>query len=256
MEKSNPQEKTEWDHEAIIAAEESTQARKKLKAYFLEISRTDWFQKKIAAIREKYGIPAMGYFPSPDGSRHFPPEQLANQPEADRKILDEIGEICKKYSLHYLDWFGAIQDYLYYNRIDEIFEPNAQSLIYLADLANEREEPFSEYIQKDDAEHYPIALRLSPYVTERDILDYVRKTYKPFILPILKQYRKSGVKIGKVKEKNQKIMERNQFIYENRLLPRKEIMRMVSKKFGRMLDYGHIGKIISLESQKRKDVGT
>jgi hypothetical protein len=48
-------------------------------------------------------------------------------------------------------------------------------------------------------------------------------------------------------------LERNDLIYKNRHLPRKEIMQMVSKKFGKTLDYGHISKIISLEKKRREN---
>ncbi len=214
-----------------------------------------YLQVKVLEIRDKYGIPKEG-FTSLDGTYHSPPEQMPYRADVAGKINDEIEIICDKYSLHYMDWYSEIQFYIFYNELSNIYELNAKSLLYLADLAEEKDEPFSEETQANDNKHFPIAIRISPYATERDILDFVKKTYKTSILPALIGYRKLGVKIGKVKVKDDKIMERNNFIYANKDLPRKEIMRLVNKKFGTLLDYGHIGKIISIENKKRKDVST
>jgi hypothetical protein len=256
VQKDSPEDDERLErYKQVVEQEESTQARKKLWSYFLEISSSDWFENKVLEIREKYGIPKKGYT-SLDGTYITPPEQLSDRFNADRKIQEEIEAICDKYSLHNLDWFSEIQQYIFYNELTNIYELNAKSLLYLADLAEEKNDPFSESTQASDNKHFPIAIRISPYATERDILDFVKKTYKTSILPALESYRKSGVKIGKVKIKDDKIMERNKFIYANKDLPRKEIMRLVNKKFGVLLDYGHIGKIISIENKRRKDVST
>ena len=60
-------------------------------------------------------------------------------------------------------------------------------------------------------------------------------------------------KITVSEEYNVDCFYRNDLIYKNRHLPRKEIMQMVSKKFGKILDYGHISKIISLEKKRREN---
>ena len=109
-------------------------------------------------------------------------------------------------------------------------------------------------IQQADNEIYPLAIRLSPYASERDIIDYVKKNYAFTIAPAQKSYQKSGVPIGKLRKKDQKREERNEFIYQNRRLTGKELMGLVNDKFGEVLDYGHIRKIISLENKKRKEV--
>ena len=65
----------------------------------------------------------------------------------------------------------------------------------------------------------------------------------------------TGLKIGGAKTKKQRIRERNDFIYEHKHLPRKEIMHLLSEKYGpeNTLDYAYIGKIISIENKRRKE---
>ena len=256
MKEENAEEDKKRLEEFTRAAEleQNTQARKKLRSYFLEISRTEWFENKIIEFRKKYGVPEGGYVA--DGQSIMPPEQLPDRWNAAKAIGVDVEKICEKYSLHSIDWSDDIESYLFYNKFFNVYDFNTKNLIYLADLAEEKIDPFEESTQAQDNKYFPIALRISPYATERDILDFVKKTYTTMILPALKQYRKSDVKIGRVKSKDEKIAKRNKFIYEHKHLPRKQIMRLLHDKFGIILDYGHIGKIISLEIKKRKELST
>ncbi len=97
---------------------------------------------------------------------------------------------------------------------------------------------------------YPVFINISAHATKRDILDYITKMYKTKIKPIQDEYRKD-TSLGKFKTKNKKKEERNLFIYNNRKLPNKEIISLVAEKFGEVLDYALIAKIIYLEKEKR-----
>ena len=102
---------------------------------------------------------------------------------------------------------------------------------------------------------FPVDIRISPYASERDILDYIKKMYSFFIKPIQERY-KEKTNLGKVKNKKEIIQLRNDLIYKNRHLKLKEIMALIGEEFGNsaIIDCGYIGKIISLEKKKRKDV--
>lgn len=134
-------------------------------------------------------------------------------------------------------------------------DENGYDLCLLVDLQEEAEEPFGMDIQEADNTFFPLAIRISPYATQRDILDFVKKK-APMIKHEQERYIKTnkGVRIGHVKKKKERIQLRNELIYQNRNLPRKEIMRKVSDEFNEILDYGHIGKIISLMEKKRKEL--
>ena len=74
----------------------------------------------------------------------------------------------------------------------------------------------------------------------------------PTIKDFGKQYLDQNVKIGKIKTKKESIQKRNQFIYENKHLPRRQIQKVVKYSFNESLDYEYIGKIISDEKKRRK----
>ena len=100
---------------------------------------------------------------------------------------------------------------------------------------------------------FPVRVDISPYASKRDILDFIRKNYDR-IKEIQDKHKIKVIKIGKIRSRKPHIQKRNDFIYKHRHLPRREIMRLVSKKFNEVLDYGHIGKIISLEKKRRKEM--
>lgn len=96
---------------------------------------------------------------------------------------------------------------------------------------------------------YPIVILVNPEVSQREIQDFISYNWS-FI-----QAHREDKKVNTYRKKKKKIQERNDFIYENRHLPRKEIMMKITDKYGsdNTIDYGYIGKIISLEKRRREN---
>jgi hypothetical protein len=88
-------------------------------------------------------------------------------------------------------------------------------------------------------------------MTERDIIDFIKKTYKSSIEPIQKKYRKVNIKLRDVRTKSKKKQSRNAFIYEHRDMPIMTLTSLVSKTYGKILDYTYIQTIIRKEIEKR-----
>ncbi|MFH1822976.1 MAG: hypothetical protein ABH830_04735 [Patescibacteria group bacterium] len=237
----------------------ATKGSVKLWNYFLEISKTDYFQDRIKELRIKYKIPKNGFNRSecytipPDEWRVIHSDKIA-------ELNIELENICKKYQLHYIDWMEVIENYLFYTKLNRIMHTNSYNLCLLWDILEDKQETmlekqegnYSDCFERSDDLAYPIAIRISPYASQRDIIDYIKKIF-PIILQYQETYKKKGVKIGKVKTKNKSIQERNDLIYKNKDKTLKEIRRILANK-NIFLDDGHIAKIISLEKQKRKDV--
>ena len=119
------------------------------------------------------------------------------------------------------------------------------------EIAIDLSEDFIILCDRGDDEIYPIGIRISPYASKRDIVDFINTIF-PLIKGMQESYKKAGIKIGKVKKKKKSIQERNVFIYENRKLSINETKRLVEEKFGESLDYEYIGKIRSYEAKRRK----
>lgn len=246
----------DFNRERNTRAFYQTRGYRKLLNFALEITKWNSFQELIAIMRKEFQIPELGY--NPDGpSWTHPPKEWPHY-ENKRVIMGQIQEkikiFCKKYHLFPGDWVYSFECYLFYNKLLISYEPNSHNLCYVSDLV-EQKDSLGHLVTKDEYEAFPIALQISPYASERDILDYLKKVYRSEILPIQNKYRQVDAGIGKYKTKKGSIQKRNQFIFQNRYLPRKRLMRLVADKFpGTTLDYSEIGKIISLEIKRRKKV--
>lgn len=228
----------------------STQGHKKLWLYFLDLLNSDYVKNKISVWRTKYQIPAQGFV---DEQQTIPPlNWLHSHTDKQTELLKEIDLVCKKYKLAILDWGDAFQYYLFYGTFNFPYFTDAHNLCRVQDISEIREEKLKGHITNDDDVNYPIAIRVSPYATQRDIVDYVKKMYS-VISEYQSKYKSPDSKIGKIKIK--KVQERDEFIYQNRNLPGKKIATLVQNKFGgRLLPYSYIHKIKSREKKKRQQV--
>jgi hypothetical protein len=246
------EEYLKWEQEL-----ENSNGHKKIMNYIREIFDSDYFQSFVVQVRKKYQIPENGFSIKSRGWLPYPKNWVGSKDDKMLKqFIEEMSEFAEKYHIHYEDCEDAFVYYIFYNEKNFYFCPASFNVCRVSDLKNEADEPFSKKTQAEDNRIYPIAIRISPYASLRDILDFTRRVYKHEIAPLQGQYKDKGIKLGKFKTKKTAIQERNNFIYENKDLPRKQIMRLVTDKFGEehTVDYGYIGKIISLESRKRKEL--
>jgi len=243
----------------------SAQGYKKLWAYFLDITQKRYFEELIKKARKDFKIPSKGFKPIKVRNKInyiYPPEEWEYRDNyaVKQKINKIFKDICKKYDLHFIDWYQTIEHYLFYNKIQPIYSLNFANLCMVQDLIEEKEEIeskkeekfYDDFIEKNDDLSFPIVIRISPYASQRDIIDYVKRVHST-INELQEKYIKKEIKIGKVRTKNKVIQKRNAFIYENKNKSLKEIRGLLSKRKIH-LDDGLIAKIISLEKHKRKEV--
>jgi len=219
---------------------------KKIWNYFLHLLRDKSFQDSIISIK-KYNL-----------DENDKPKNINNL----RKVINTL---CRNFGLDEVMWSEVLENYILKNKIPE---ENLNSPCLILDRVDigENEYPDGEYEDDPDdmpkkpkelnswSYSYPVIIRVSQYASEREILDCIKKSYTREIKPIQEKYKDEEIRLGKIRKKKQGVQERNDFIYENRHLSRKKIMHLVGDKFGKnaVIDYGYIGKIISLEEKKRK----
>ncbi|KND47468.1 MAG: hypothetical protein AB199_03500 [Parcubacteria bacterium C7867-004] len=227
-----------------------TSGYKKLFNYFEEVLNTEKFSTSIISLRKKYGLSEQGIRGSDDFMDLFP--KLTDELERNKLFQEDLYTLLLEYGLDPLMWSTELTEYIV---ADEFSAEPYVALCNVWDYKKfvlRNEEIFSTRI--NDKDIYPVVLGISPFASERDIIDHIKHTYTEVIKPLQEKYKRQELKIGSVKRKKPKIKERNEFIYYNKDLPRREIMGLVSDKFGEHLDYGHIGKIISLMEKKRKEL--
>lgn len=101
---------------------------------------------------------------------------------------------------------------------------------------------------------YPVSIGISRYATIDDIKDYLEKN-KNIIRRYLEEHQNAENIIKHYKRRNSVVSPRNDFIFENRYMDRKELLRLVNDKFrgpGLLtLGPGELNKIISREKKRR-----
>lgn len=152
--------------------------------------------------------------------------------------------LCNTFGLDPFKWIDIVYEYVKSGII-----PTAEENYTLPVATFDTEK--MEFIDKDT---FPVMLAISPFASQRDIIEYIKKFHTNHILPIQKRSRVKfkNSPIGN-RSKDSSTRNRNDFIYKKRELPRKEIATSVAKEFKEFLDVGHIGKIISEEKKKREN---
>lgn len=233
--------------------------------YYLHIIETEDFKAKIKGLRLKYEIPLGGYKGFKKGQGV--PLELKWPKEVDEKTLvsfsNDIKQLCRDYNLPYgISWKMSLQQLLFYNDVSSVADwGGGQLTCMFTDLAVEAMEQISKETQKNDNKFFPLAIRFSPYTTQRQITEFIKALW-PLIRHCQESYQDSRDKIGKYKTRDPERRKIYEFIYKHRSLPYQEISNKLGEKFksGKCkelladadIDIGHIGKIISLEKERRK----
>lgn len=253
------------------------QSKQKLLNYLDNFIDSDYFQDNIKETRKELGIPSDGFSLSEDNFQivrnAYNEEALYNMgswtlyeyylPEEfkDRKwdVTKSMIKIRKKLPINNSIISAILTIYLFGNtKRYELLEEGAD-LCEIIDIKRELDK-FCEIdtngtvnIVRMSYRNYPVVLKLHPDISQRDLADYIKKNWSE-IHRHLSDYKDKDSKMGKFKTRNVSKKKRNDFIYNNRELPRKQIKEMVEKEFNEVLDYEYIGKIISEERKRRKEV--
>ncbi len=245
----------EFDKERNTPAFYKTSGFAKLWWYFLAITESGEFNKKIKKIRVAHGIPKDGYSHPDKGEWTHPPFEWKAQKDRDRlparsRVQQDLNSLCVEYSLLPRDWTSLMEDYLFYDHVLFSAEPHARNLCFMSDAVTGTD-LLGHKIDQTHRQAYPLLIHISPYASERDILDFIRKTFNPEMARILTQYKKSDVKIGKYRKRNQTVRERNQLLKENSSGSNKRLAKTVGEKFPeKPLKVSSISKTIAREKKR------
>lgn len=239
---------------------ESVKAQKKMYAYICSLAGNPDFLNAVSVIRTRYSLPEKGFESDIEDVLDFV-EGLSPSVDEEGNPTDfrkDIYALATQYHVS-LAWLEAIQDYVLY---DDFFFTKISSLVQIVDLlevindADTDEEEDSVVLIRRAFENlsnsFPLAIFVSPYATGRDIIDYVKKEYKKTIEPAQIKHRDSKVKIGKVRHRSGTVQERDLFICKHKDLPAQKIVSLVSKKYGVLLDYSYINRIIATKCKRKK----
>jgi hypothetical protein len=241
----------EFHTERNTAGFYKTQGFKKQWNYVKDLLGQKNFQTWVKKLRKAYGIPENGFkLTTPSWTHPIETWKYRTDSQMLEKLRNEVRKFCETKQFAEKDWRSIFEYYIFYNELFLFQDPNSHNMCYVTDILTQRDS-LGQELNESLRNSFPVALLISPYASKRDILDYVEKLYKTQILPTQQIYQKDA-KQGKVRNKSSKVQARNLFIYQNRNKSLKVIAALVKTKFKELLDDGHIGKIISLENNKRK----
>jgi hypothetical protein len=227
---------TEDEFNQGIAKYLKTSGHKKLMNYVQALFEDPKFIKEVNKIRKEVGIVS--------GKQLIPlTEEGVKTATAYHKAIDGL---LLKYKLNYM-WSDMISMF-----VNDFIKDGASwgTICELQDVQDMKEDPLMDTNIELDDNAFPLALRISPYASQRDLIDYIKVMYKDTIKPMQDKYLDKEVKIGKFRSKKEHIKQRNAFIIKNQHLPAKKIASMVAKEFGEFLDYALVSKIIYLNKRK------
>lgn len=251
---------------------------KKLENYVNDLARRPKFHEFLKYSRKKFGIPEKGYEYAVVKKEQKKAE-VANNIWNNKEFEEYVKDFCSGHKLPGLREF--IASYILFNDIKPVAEEIGVSVVKVVDisalsgkkadaLAVEAEKNLPPKIKgklnanaiaqigklsqlMSYSETYPIAILVNPYMSQRDIIDAVKNLYATHIEPLQKGCRMEGVELGKIRKKSKRAEERNKFIYDNRIgKSTAQLVRMVSEKYGEVMDYTYINRIIKEEREKNK----
>ncbi len=229
-----------------------TRGFKELWRNIQDITRKESFKSQMQVLRKEFSIPVNGYRVE-DKTWTHPPKEWRHYPNRFAKriqIKQELDKICEEYQLLPRDWADMFENYLFYKKILFSWEPNSHNLCFVSD-ATTNLDSLGRSVNSVEKKIFPVTLHISPYASERNIIDYIKKVYTTEIKPLQQRYVRQGVLIGKTRKRNNITSQINDFIYENQDWSTKDLISYIHKKYRRTFDHGHIKKIISLENKKR-----
>jgi hypothetical protein len=259
----NPEEDGYYKYERKRQAFAKTSGYKKIENYINGLKKKPEFLKTIKSARKKFGIPDAG-FSYPVNKKKD--EKISENYRFNVEFIKYVDDIAITFGLDAFDIF--VESYVLFNNTKWVLEANSVDVIKIIDLYslfyNTKEKDNSKLTDNKkerivrfvaEARTYPVGILIHPYMSQRDVIDAVKKIFKFEVEPLQKKYRKSGIKLGVIRKKSEMVEERNNFIYENRKLGIKKLPSAVYEKYGKHFDYAYIYKILR-DERKRKQMST
>lgn len=237
----------------------------KINAFLRELFLRESFQQQVHLLRKKYRIPESGFRIVPANPESndqeyrvtLPPEGWIGWEDAGLwgDFEEDLISIENEHGLlgDESPFLTPLAFYIFFN----VEAPIQFCPWQLCFIENRRGKISQKETARMDKTH-PVCIRVSSYASSSDIVAFINAAYSYLIKPLQQKSRKQGLVIGRVKTKNTTIKERDMLIYSHRDLPIREIRKLLSTKYGAShrlaADEGSIGKILSLQRKKRKDL--
>lgn len=259
-----------------------TNGSKKILLQFGDFIKTDYFETEIKRVRRILELPEDGLTPTADDIKkltddHWLPEKL-------RQNSTQGGLVYRKIYSKYVHETSALLEHLpvaseYLSTLvrgfiffNQFYFQDPEGSNHSPDVCEISSAQFElDELSLDDNPDsqtsidahtrlleekffkYPIVVRIHADAAQRDVVEYIRNNWS-LIESLQKEFanpgKKTSIRNSKTQRKNK---VRDDFIYSQKHLAYRQIVSLLLKQ-GYDLDEGSVGKIISIETKRRKKV--
>jgi hypothetical protein len=235
-------------------------------------------QNEVKRIREALDIPLSGFSFKKIGLIKLPEKS-----EFSYKMVGKRWNIESEYAQEVKSLLGMfivmnshlsllLRNYIYYNKLLlrelDSYRDSTRDMCVLFDAEEEggyfclpdedeghRDQKTHNKIVEDIIYKHPISIRIRSDTSQRVLLDFIKHNWA-FIEEAQGRYLTENDLTLKYSRRkiNTRLKERDDFIYKNKDLPRKELWTRLNKKYKNALglEYASLSKIISLEKKRRE----
>lgn len=261
----------------------------KLKNYLETYTRTDHFIERVLKIRKKVGIPEGGIATPPPSKKELIfntntpvtilginyngikyPTYPSEMDQTYRELIEPLPKIYSNIGLIWFINFFILYNVRDYDRLSmylSYHEQTTTALIYSRFDYLERmgccdcSVKVSEDYINTVSEKYPISIGISPYATQNEVIDLVKKSWELMQhefrelernghIPEFKDEKKW---LSKIRKRCESSLQIEDIVYENRHLSLADLVKKIKEETGHVFDQGEIGKIRSLAKKRREN---
>jgi hypothetical protein len=232
---------------------EKPDKKTRFRTYFEYKVRSEGFLKTVQKIRKQFNIPINGLpFDEKIATRRFRfPEELKLSLKKQKQFLDLMTYLAEE---HHMDVVSNFKNLLAYVVIyDMIVLPDYYDFCAIQDVKNPNysKNLYGETLYSDDT--HPISIRISPYVSQTELIAYIKKNFKEKIQVLQILHGSSITRKDRVRrQRKDKSLMISDFIWEHEGVSTSKMIKLLAKESGVVMDSGEIEKIKSLEKTRRK----
>ncbi|MHB8871034.1 MAG: hypothetical protein ACYC5G_01075 [Candidatus Doudnabacteria bacterium] len=219
--------------------------------YFEYVTRRDDFKSKLTSIRKKYGIPASGFESKEEADKILKRIKVRLPFDEWIEFVEAPGLALDFHLLSEEIWRLPLIDLIVFDRVN--FDEYKNILEYAAIKVFCHDMVQSSPARELELDNivYPVNIKISPYASRNEILNFIERRYRDDIKPIQERWKNPKVLIGKLRGRKKEILERNDFIMANKDRKPNEIMKLLRKNNLKIISYSDISAIISKEKKRR-----
>ena len=198
--------------ETIQKCVKKTLSYKRYSAYLDWLITDSEFKNEVRLLRKKYKIPPQGWKINQSGNVENDELYIFFKDKNNSKSFRfDVDGLSRNFDLPDT-WSSHISHYVLHNDINHTsnFTPTfdlidlkyCTSGPYKDDAAKKIAQQFLSTTIKDTSQTHPIALLFTPYVSQTELVDYIKKMYKEVIEVYQEKYKRDEIQLGRIRQKS------------------------------------------------------